>query len=200
MRLLSIDEIKAGLEREFLPLEPMLVGFRLLGTSTSETAIEGAEKSVATTFPQDFRELIARFDLGNLTIGPVVFGTSGDYLGEIIEIDRTINWWGHGTRPANLLMIGNSDPFAIIMDSRSGFVYGLDPELGMKESRKIADSFLNFLMGLGIVVVTRHWTEDCCDFVTSVSAAVGGEHDGFWLIPTELRRTTTPARPPPARA
>jgi hypothetical protein len=181
MKLLSVYEIKAGLEQEFLSLEPMLVGFRLVETTMPESAIECAEKTISTPFPQDFRELIARFDFGNLTIGPVVFGTSGDYLCELTELNRTIRWWGNSARPANLLMVGNSDPFAIIMDTCSGFVYELDPECGVQGARKIADSFLRFFLGLGTVMVKRYQGENYSGLAMSVSEAVGGVYDGFWL-------------------
>jgi hypothetical protein len=71
------------LDQQYLSLESMLVGFRLIERPAPAVAIEHAEKTLAVAFPEDFRELIARFDFGNLTIGPIVFGMCGDYLAEI---------------------------------------------------------------------------------------------------------------------
>jgi hypothetical protein len=179
--LLSIDEIRAGLEREFLPLEPMLTGFRLIESTPSEGTIASAEKAVATNFPKDFRELIARFDFGNLTIGPVVFGTSGDYLGEIIELNERAGWWGRAERPTDLLMIANSDPFAILLDCRSGSVYSSDVESGWQKARKIADNFSTFLVGLGTTVLKRFGTHDRYGLANAIAKRVGNDHPEFWL-------------------
>ncbi|MFL6635309.1 MAG: hypothetical protein ACJ8HJ_23640 [Massilia sp.] len=63
LKLLSIDDIKAGLDKEFLPLEPMLTGFRLIEKVTPSSAIEDAEKKISIRFPDDFREIIAKYDL-----------------------------------------------------------------------------------------------------------------------------------------
>jgi len=180
MPLLSVEDIRAGLDRQFLPLEPMLVGFRLIEKPTLADAIEHAESALATAFPDDFRDLIARFDFGHLTIGPIVFGTSGDYLAEIVELNEKTRWWGHGERPNNRLMIANSDPFAILLEAGSGFVYALDPDLGPQRSRKIADSFTSFLQGVGTIVLMRQQLEDRHGLATAVSTEVGSEHAGFW--------------------
>lgn len=181
MKLLSVDDVRAGLDRQFLPLEPMFVGFRLIERPPPANAIEHAEKTLAIAFPDDFRELIARFDFGNLTVGPIVFGTSGNYPAEITRLNLEAGWWGPGKRPDNLLMIANSDPFAILSDTRSGCVYALDPELGLHRTCKIADSFLSFFLGLGTIVLMRQQVEDRYGLATAVSAGVGSGHTGFWL-------------------
>ena len=160
VKLLSVEEIKAGLDREFIPLEPMLTGFRLIEKNTPESAIENAEKLISTKFPDDFRELIARFDFGNLTVGPVVFCSTGDYLVELIELNSNVMWWGQGQRPEDLIMIGNSDPFAILMNTQVGSVHSLDSEIGWQKSKKIADDFYGFFSALGTVVLTRNQVLD----------------------------------------
>jgi len=181
MKLLSIDDIRTGLDRQFLPQDPMFVGFRLIERPMPAGAIEHAEKTLAIAFPEDFRELIARFDFGNLTIGPIVFGASGDYLAETTELNQETGWWGPGERPGNLLMIANSDPFAILLEIRSGCVYALDPDLGLQRTHKIAHAFVSFFLGVGTIVLMRQQVEDRHALATAVSGGVGSEHAAFWL-------------------
>ena len=181
VKLLSVEEIKAGLDREFIPLEPMLTGFRLIEKNTPESAIKSVEKLISTRFPDSFRELIAKFDFGNLTIGPVVFCATGDYLTELIELNSNVTWWGQGQRPENLIMIGNSDPFAILLNTHSGSVCALDSEFGWGKSKKISDDFFGFYSALGTVVLTRNQTLDHRKLAAEILEEVGGEDFEFWL-------------------
>ncbi|WP_371764996.1 SMI1/KNR4 family protein [Massilia sp.] len=181
MKLLSVEEIKAELDREFTPLEPMLTGFRLIEKNTPDSAIKSAEKLISTNFPYGFRELIAKFDFGNLTIGPVVFCSSGDYLAELVELNLNVMWWGGGQRPENIIMIGNSDPFAILLNTNSGSVYAFDSENGWEKSKKISDDFFGFFSALGTVVLTRNQTLDRRKLAEEILEEVGAEDFEFWL-------------------
>lgn len=181
VKLLSVEEIKAELDREFTPLEPMLTGFRLIEKNTPDSAIKSAEKLISTNFPNGFRELIAKFDFGNLTIGPVVFCSSGDYLAELVELNLNVMWWGGGQRPENIIMIGNSDPFAILLNTSSGSVYALDSETGWKKSKKISDDFFGFFSALGTVVLTRNQTLDRRKLAEEILEEIGAEDFEFWL-------------------
>jgi hypothetical protein len=181
LKLLSIDDIKAGLDKEFLPLEPMLTGFRLIEKVTPSSAIEDAEKKISIRFPDDFREIIAKYDFGNLTVGFVAFCASGNYLNQLIELNSSVKWWGHGERPVDVIMIGNSDPFAILMDAQSGSIYALDSEIGWGKSRKIADSFFKFFLALGTVVLKRNQTKGRQALVSDILEDVGGESSEFWI-------------------
>lgn len=144
MKLMSVEEIKAELDREFTPLEPTLTGFRLIEKNTPDSPIKSTEKLISTNFPNGFRELIAKFDFGNLTIGPIVFCSSGDYLAELVELNLNAMWWGGGQQPENIIMIANSDPFAILLNTNSGSVYAFDSETGWKKSKKISADFFGF--------------------------------------------------------
>lgn len=73
MTLLTIDGIEKGLDQEFLSLEPMLTGLRLIKRGVSEESLHHAENLFAVAFPDAFRKLIQTYDFGWLTIGPIVF-------------------------------------------------------------------------------------------------------------------------------
>lgn len=181
VKLLSVEEIKAELDREYALLEPMLTGFRLIEKNTPDSAIKSAEKLISTNFPDGFRELIAKFDFGNLTIGPVVFCSSRDYLAELVELNLNVMWWGGGQRPENIIMIGNSDPFAILLNTDSGSIYAFDSETSWKKSKKISDDFFGFFSALGTVVLTRNQTLDRRKLAEEILEEIGAEDFEFWL-------------------
>lgn len=180
MTLLTLKEISDGLDKEFLHLEPMLTGYRLITKSTPSDLIGGVESKLSVTLPSDFRDIISQFDFGNLTIGPIAFCASGDYPDELVELNTDVCWWGSGSRPSNLLMIANSDPFVILLDVQSGFVLALDSDTGWESSTKVAEDFRKFLMGLGTVMLKRNETPDRSLLAKAVFADVGSENLEFW--------------------
>ncbi|NAG47406.1 hypothetical protein GUC42_24695 [Escherichia coli] len=64
--LLSIEDIKSGLDKEFLPLEPMVTGLRLVGKITEIDEVEDTEKRLGVTFPDTFSSLIRQYNFGYL--------------------------------------------------------------------------------------------------------------------------------------
>lgn len=181
MSLLSVEEIQEELEKEFLPLEPMLSGFRLVCNKLQEKNIADTEVKLSMHFPIVFRKLISSFDFGNLTIGPVVFCAKGDYLNELIDLNENVYWWGSGQKPSNLIMIANSDPFAILLDETEGKVLAMDSELGWQKPIVIAKDFYNFIRGVGTVMLRRNNTNDKSQLAQIVHEEVGSQSYEFWF-------------------
>ena len=122
MSLMTVTDIRDGLEREFLPLEPMLSGFRLVSGGVSSPAVRECERQLGVTFPDDFRALIQTFDFGNLTIGPVAFCETGNYLERLIRWNTGERWWGDGARPESQV-IAISDPYTILLDAANDTIW-----------------------------------------------------------------------------
>ena len=139
------------------------------------------EDRLSVKFPANFRGIISSFDFGRLTIGPVVFCTTGDYLSELLELNLQVHWWGSGIRPSNLLMIANSDPCAILLDLGTCEVLSMDAEDGYQKSGKIARNFEKFLRGLGTIVLTRNHINDKRELAQSVFKDVEGQESEFWF-------------------
>lgn len=181
MTLLTIDEIQVGLDREFLPLEPMLCGFRLVQKSVPNQLVEDVENKLLVSLPKEFRDLILAFDFGQLTIGPVAFCATGDYFSELFQLNTQVNWWRGEQRPEGLLMVANSDPFAILLDLKTGAVLAMDAEIGYEKSVRIARNFRDFLLGIGTLMLMRNVSNDRQDLARTVSSDVGSVDLEFWL-------------------
>ncbi|NVE01908.1 SMI1/KNR4 family protein [Massilia sp. BJB1822] len=180
MTLLTIEDIKQGLDLEFLPLEPLLNGFRLIAGGVSESEIEIAENNIKEGFPNDFKDMLKKFNFGNLTIGPIAFCNNGNYLKELIELNISNSWWGEGFRPPNLLLIANSDPYGILLNVKNNNVLALDPELGWKSAKLIAKDFEKYIRGIGTIMLRRS-NSDKTNLAKEVLIDVGSNDSAYWL-------------------
>lgn len=180
MTLLSIKEIQQGLDREFAPLEPMIAGLRLVNGGVSNEAIVNCERELGVAFCDTFRSMIERYDFGRLTIGPIVFCNTGNYLGELVQLNAE-TWWGKGPRPKGAIVVANSDPFIIILDMNIGTVHSMDAERGWSHSTLIAREFDLFFRGVGTTMLCRSEMSNRDAFARDIATAVGGTDIAFWL-------------------
>ena len=180
MKLLSISEIQSGLDKEFLPLEPMLRGLRIIEKVLSEQIIAKTETILKVHFPNEFRTLISSIDFGMLTIGPIVFCARGDYMQELIELNTSACWWHGNLKPAEFIMIGNSDPFAILLNVKTGCVLAMDSEIGFVSDRIIAENFHSFFCGIGTAMLLKNEIADSRNLAKSISECVKCEDIEFW--------------------
>ena len=188
MELMSIDEIKQGLDDYEWPPDLDFDDIRLKEPGLGSAEIERCEEGLTVRFPPDFRRFIARFDVGSLTIGAVSFCHTGDVVREVTDKNTRdplgCAWWGNGERPPSLLMIAGTDPYTIVLDTGSNEVHSLDPELGISEMRVIASDFDLFLRGIGTVFLRR--VNDRLDdpLSASIHERVGSQHLQFWRVIT----------------
>ena len=180
MTLLSIQQIQRGLDDKFGPLEPMIRGFRLVNGGVTEDALALSESSLGVTLPQTFRELIKAFDFGRLTIGPVAFCNSGDYLSDVNKLNTSARWWGNGARPTNLLMVANSDPYAILIAIDTGAVWAMDSEQGFERAICVAESFETYLRAMGTIMLRRNDAADRNFLAREASKDAGDVGVGYW--------------------
>lgn len=73
MALLTVEEIRKGLDQEFIPLEPMVTGLRLINGGGSEDVLGIFENENKISFPDDFRCLIKKLILGTLQLVRLFF-------------------------------------------------------------------------------------------------------------------------------
>lgn len=177
--LLSIEEIKNGLNKEFLSLEPMITGLRFIEKKTKIDEIENIEKRLDVVFPDSFCSLISQYDFGDFSIGPIVFGSSGNYLNDLLNFNSGI-WWGEGERPNNKVVIAISDPYTFILDAESESISVITSELNWYEAKIISSNFTLFFCGIGTVYLLR--TKETPRIIANqVSKAVGSQDNKFWL-------------------
>jgi hypothetical protein len=86
--------------------------------------------------PPAFRRLLLTWHFGNLVLGPLMFGSmksSRDYLLEMNtgvqdRLQLQYTWWGEGPRPANLLYIGGTEAYSLLLDTETGAISGFNFE------------------------------------------------------------------------
>jgi len=77
--LLTLDEIETGLEKEFAKLEPEISGYRLRKPGLSMSQLQDVETALETNLPDSFKRMVRAYDFGDLTVGGVFFGQTGNY-------------------------------------------------------------------------------------------------------------------------
>ncbi len=181
--LLTLEQIRQRLDQEFLQLEPIVTGMRLVQSTITETQIESCENHMRTVFPEAFRRILVSYDLGRLTIGPIAFCNSGDYASYLLRINcaSEFGWWGEGDRPEGWLMVANSDPYAVLLNTNNGEVFVLRHGEEWKERKCAAFDFETFLQAIGTVFVERLQETEKEAFARRVAATVGGQDAvEFW--------------------
>jgi hypothetical protein len=184
--ILELDQMQLRLDAMFIPLEPMLTGFRLLPSQLTIDVTESIEKSLALRLPKQFVSLVQQFDFGTLTIGPTVFCHSGDFPSWILENNLTeltcgYSWWGSGERPSNTLFIADSDYYTILLNCETGNVFAFNQDQQWSEAIPVADNFELFVRAVGTVFLERKESGGNALLAESVSIEVGGGQDNrYW--------------------
>jgi len=142
--MLSIAELEKTLNEAFPELGSDLPCMRLQRRAVP-TEMKQAENRLRLTLPVEFADLVTTYDFGKLSIGPVAFGATGDYERDLLTLNEQTRWWGDGARPGKYLLIANSDPYAILLDTKSGTVLAYDAELGWQHAKTVAASFDLFI-------------------------------------------------------
>ncbi len=184
--LLEIEEIQRRLNEQFLPLEPMLTGFRLVGAVNGEAVVEQIQHCLRITLDGAFAGLIRSYNFGSLTVGPITFCNTGDFAAWFV--DRNIDdesqeypWWGDGHRPDTLLLVAGSDLYAIVLDNCSGRVLAFQNGQPWKNALVISLGFREFLQGIGTVFLDRDPEGDNQKISTDVATYAGGmDGAAFW--------------------
>lgn len=185
--LFEIHEIQRRLDEQFLPLEPMLTGFRLVSTEVGQEAVKSLSEQLNVVLPEHFKSILQQFDLGEFTIGPIAFCNMGNFFAWIVENNRDdvpneSRWWGSAKRPSDLLLIANSDPYAVLMNNTTGGISVFKHGDSWRDTQIIvADNFALFLRGLGTVFIQRNDKGNNSALANDVSnEAGGGSENVFW--------------------
>jgi len=183
--LLELEEIQKRLDEQFLPMEPMLTGFRLVPSVTRQEEIDALARQLNVAFAGHFQVMLGRFDFGHFTLGPIAFCNTGDYRAWLLQIndDETpYPWWGQGLRPGELLLIANSDPYAVLLNNATEEVLAFEHGQPWRDHAiTVAVDFVQFLQGLGTTMLLRNKQGSNATLAEEVSTDVGGgPGNTFW--------------------
>lgn len=181
MILLSFEQVRRGLDAEFQPLEPMLTGFRILPASISLEEITACEKQLQVIFPLKFKDIISKYDFGNLTIGSIVFSSSGNYLDELLEINMLFKQNINNMEDIKkFILIAISDPYLYFLDLNSSEIFGLDRDLNFDKRFFISSNFESFIQAIGTIILLRDPLESNCELAMQICNEIGSINIGFW--------------------
>jgi hypothetical protein len=180
MRLYSVDEIRVGLDEAFKPLEPDLVGYRFVEGGATPAAVAALEKALGLKLPDDLVHLICKYQFGDLSIGPVAFCGTGDYVKELLDLNTAVPWWRENERPPGIAMFANSEFGAFVIECPSGSVFLLAAGQPPSAAVKIADSFSNFVRAIGTIALLRIRGELKNVKAAELGLAVGVRDARFW--------------------
>ena len=182
--LLTLREIQDGLDKEFIPLEPLLEGFRLIDTPEPHFDAARCEAKLQVHLPTSFKSVVGSYDFGRITIGPVAFCNSGDYCREIIRDNRPdefSQWWGPGDRPNGKVLVGSTESYAIILNTLDGTMSVIPNGEPVTRYLTAAQDFEMLVRGVGSVFLLRLQTDDRAAIPVAIAKAVGGEEGlAFW--------------------
>lgn len=177
VNLKTMQEIQRDLDHTFLPLEARgITGMRLIDGGLPKETIGYFEARVGTPpWPVDFKELLNRYDFGQLTLGLVHFCGNGHYLNDLVKLN------GNRDRPSDLLLIAVSDPHLILLNLKQGSVLALDNGLDWGAAVPIARTFELFMRGIGTLAEARARREATPSLAETIAACVGVPDSRYWL-------------------
>lgn len=185
MQLLDIESIRNRLDEEFLGLEPTITGMRLVPIATDDEVMSSCEESLNVRFPSSFSRIVARFDFGHFTIGPVAFCDRGDYFTWLTDINKgagvTLSL-GLANRPDGTILIANSDQFALFLNTSSEQVLALaHGDNVWNGTFVVAKDFELLLRGLGTAFFQRHHNGGNEELAEQIASLVSGNPENrFW--------------------
>lgn len=153
--LLSIEEITTILDKDFIPLEPIVMGLRLKKQVGTKDNIEDVERRIGVKFPADFVDLILNYDFGDFSILGVHFGSNTDYLEKLISYQEDLSNEDVNSLSNQFLCIAMGDYFTFIMDVNCGNIYVYGSETPFNKKIKVAESFTNLIQALGTAYFHR---------------------------------------------
>lgn len=176
--LLTMDAVRQRLEELYSDAPFDVSEFMLRQPGISADEIEEIEQEIGTQIGPSLRDALQRYSLDRLTIGGVTLGSSEGIEDFILanNVDPLTPWWGVGVRPKDLILIGSSDGFAILVNVNSGKILAAHHGETKDYAQVVAGDIELFMRGLGTAVSSRS-----ADIGRMLAKEVGAEEPPlFW--------------------
>ncbi len=182
--LLNVKEIKQKLDDEFLELEPEVIGYRLTNSKMDEHLVQELNSIFSVSLPQEFIDLILNYDFGDLTVGGVWFGNNDNYFKFLLNMNlenQEYPWWGTGEKPENLLLIGATDGYIILLDCKSGYIEAYLRSSTWQNAGKTSENFNLFFRGIGTAYLEKEELKENQELQKNLIEEVKPKKDvSFW--------------------
>jgi hypothetical protein len=178
-----IDEKLRRMQQELPEPDPgFFAGMELRPSSLPAAEIDKIEAALERSLPDAFRRIALTYDLSGLELGGVLFGDESAFstflLRQITDPNTT---WGQSGRPRDLLLLGGSDGYLILLDCVGGKVWACLRDASIEERQVVASDFVKFFRGLATLFLAED-VRDAEALARQVAEATGSDpHGGFWL-------------------
>ena len=193
--LLDFSDIQKKLDKLFseIPNEicSELSDLKLKQSTLSEDNLFKVESVLQISLPNTFRQLILKYDFGDLTLGGVWFGNKENYDKYLIKVNtdrvkdkqRKIyfsSWWGADKRPENCIMVGASDGYVVLLNTATEEILSYPRIKSYKSVKVIASNFKDFVRAVATVYVLIQNKVDE-QILTEIPLMIGSNIDNcFW--------------------
>ena len=159
--LLEFDDIIKELDLLFLDI-PVDVSVALSDVILKKSKLDlntlnQLEITLKTSLPETFKEVILKYDCGDLTLGGVTFGYQDNYAEYLVKRNTEkggfLSWWGLDTHPFKYLSIADSDGFVILLDTETAQILAYERIESYSEAQVIASNFKLFLQAAGTIYI-----------------------------------------------
>ena len=159
--LLEFDDIRKKLDLLFLDI-PIDVSVALSDVILKKSKLDlntlnQLEITLKTSLPETFKEVILKYDCGDLTLGGVTFGYQDNYAEYLVKRNTEkggfLSWWGLDTHPFKYLSIADSDGFVILLDTETAQILAYERIESYSEAQVIASNFKLFLQAAGTIYI-----------------------------------------------
>jgi len=176
--LLTIEEIESRLDKKFSPFDGEMDDLILTKRKLPISNLESSEKTLDVKFPSDFTSFLKKYDVDNFSLGNVAFGSGGDYLDKIIDLndkDNFSHWWVGNNRPQGVIVVALSDPYTILLNTIDCKIYAITSEEKIIDREPIAVDFNTFVRGVGSVFLKACSRNE-------IESLVGSKNSDFWTV------------------
>ena len=186
--LLEFDDIINELDLLFLniPIDNRvaLSDLTLKKSKLDLNTLKQLESTLKTSLPETFKEVILKYDCGDLTLGGVTFGYQDNYAEYLIkrniEGEGFLSWWGLDTRPSEYLSIADSDGFMILINTKTGQILAYERIGPYSEAQVVASNFKLFLQAAGTIYIKLRAGESKENLINIPNCIGSFASNNFW--------------------
>ncbi|WOO42625.1 SMI1/KNR4 family protein [Rubellicoccus peritrichatus] len=184
MDLLSLNEVQERLLEQYEMLDGEIPELNMNDSSIEQWQLDALSEDLGSSLPREFSESLLKYDFGELNVGGIFFGQTGDYIDFLKQSNLGSEpscWWGNGERPSSVIMIGGTDGYVLLLDCSNGEIDAFRRGEDYTSKKLIAANFELLVRGAGTVHFGRKKADDKASFGNNVSSLCNAENEiTFW--------------------
>ena len=166
--ILEIEVMKDKLNKKILEVfsncdQELVNRLQLLESTLSDSELKYVESTLEISLPNDFYQMVLKYEFGGLIIGSLTFGYPQKYSQTLIDDndeDLDYPWWGtNNKRPMNFLRVAGTDGWVVLLDTNTGKLYAFLRTSIWERHEFIAPDFNLFVCAMGTIYLATQSAE-----------------------------------------